>query len=342
MHSFIARAAARQTRLILLAPALACGDSAVSDPPQDGPVGVGAAASDVASLQARAGVHRRNPHDWVGVEHNRMLARFQSELAKPGVLSRNTCDYLLDLATGWQLESAKDVSASARRAAGLAGLETTGLCNAVHTSRLNGTSVAPVSNIRQEEYVLSPEATELTNQVQTAVGYAANSYDLGTRLSPLLDASARLSQIDKEIVQAIISVAQSSYEYWEQEDAAMQAQFFEDYGMCVSEAYENSYSMDEGRDACLNGDLAYTTRPLLPKEASPQLLLRLASVPTPRSCGVGRHFKRLVGADVVGGITGAVGGWKTGVAAGAARGAGLASLGSFLYSTWELYWCAME
>lgn len=113
MHSFIARAAARQIHFTLLALAIACRDSAVSDPPQDGTVGVRAADSAIASLQARGEVHRRNPHDWVGVEHNRMLARFQSELAKPGVLSRNTCDYLLDLAVGWQLANAKDVSLGA-------------------------------------------------------------------------------------------------------------------------------------------------------------------------------------------------------------------------------------
>lgn len=98
--------------------------------------------------------------------------------------------------------------------------------------------------------MLSPEATELTNRVQTAVEYAANSYDLGTRLSPVLDASSRLNPIDKEIVQATISVAQSSYEYWEQEDASMQDQFYEDYGTCVTETHENSYS--NGRRArCL-------------------------------------------------------------------------------------------
>lgn len=250
MHSFIARAAARQIHFTLLALAIACRDSAVSDPPQDGTVGVRAADSAIASLQARGEVHRRNPHDWVGVEHNRMLARFQSELAKPGVLSRNTCDYLLDLAVGWQLANAKDVSLSARRGAALAGLETTGLCTAAKTSRLKGTSATPVSRIRQEEYVLSPEATELTNRVQTAVEYAANSYDLRTRLSPVLDASSRLNPIDKEIVQATISVAQSSYEYWEQEDASMQDQFYEDYGTCVTETHENSYS--NGRRArCL-------------------------------------------------------------------------------------------
>ena len=253
------------------------------------------------------------------------------------------CDFLVTFVTATEGadERISRLTPMARRTASESGLATTKLC-------ANG--AAPVKHasraVLTENYTLSADANELTNRVLSAVELSENAYDLATRLNSVLADAARLDAVNRAVVEAAVSVAQNSFEYWEAELPVMEDRFYNDYHGCLTQTYNAGYSEDTGRDACLNGGVAATK--FLSPPSSPEsrgLSLARSELSPVRVCGLGRHYRRLAGADVVGGITGAVNGAKTagweGAAAGAVGGAAIASLGSFLKSTWEIFWCAM-
>ena len=294
-------------------------------------------------------IHRGNPSDWVGREHNRILGEFKTRLAQPGVMTRRMCDYVVNFVTAADNgdERLRAITPRARREASEAGLATTKLCTNQNAMLL----ALPISNSivrpKPQEVVLSAEASELANQVLAAIDASETSYYLAAKLSPVLNAAASLDSVERAVIEATISVAQSSYEYWEAELPAMEDRFYSDYNACLTQAYQAGYTEDSARDACLNGGIAVTEflpqpRTLRSRELA---VAGTASSSAMRVCGLGNHYRRLAGADASGAITGAVTGAKTagwaGVLPGAVFGAGIASLGSFVKSTWEIYWCAM-
>jgi len=59
------------------------------------------------------------------------------------------------------------------------------------------------------------------SDVEAAISAATDANDLASRLSPIYDATATMNEQDAAEVQALVSVAQSSYEYWADGGALM-------------------------------------------------------------------------------------------------------------------------
>lgn len=300
---------------------------------------------DAASVRAREFLLRQNAHDWVGVAHNRAIDDLRKAMSRPGILTRNVCDYLVDYIVRPERtpSRARALPIEARRQAARRGLAATGICRLQPQSRTTAWSAAEASAAIPQEPELSADASALLTTIQTAVETAANRYDLAIRLNEIQVAAGGLEATEQAIVAGSVSTAQHSFEYWETELPAFQQEFWNEYSTCAEVYKASGYTMDDARVTCLEGGIAET---LVPSQHSPGLVpvTRMASYRLPAVCGLRTHFKRLVGSDVAGAIVGATKAavfGPAGVVDGAIAGGSLASLGSFLKSTWDLFWCAM-
>ena len=292
------------------------------------------------SAKARDELQRRNPNDWVGQVHNASLDRFRADMRKPGTMTRNVCSYLMDFvaAEDFSPPGATTRIVAAQRNGARAVAERDPLCRHQYRARAAAFRQGDLSEIS-----LSRSASVIAYGILDAVEVASDRHDLAQRLLPLLDASASLGEPERSAMQAAISTAQSSYEYWEVELPAAQSEFKAEYYDCASSHKLAGYTSDDALAACMGAGAAYMSAPFANPYAKQGPLFLTARFP--RSCSLKTQFKRLAGADASGAIIGAVKGiigGGAGILAGAAAGAGYGSLAAFLKGTWDLYWCAME
>jgi len=300
---------------------------------------------------ARAKLHRRNPMDWVGEAHNRALDAFRDELRRPGVLSRSLCGYLLTFVTSdarvpvERAAARAALGAAARRDVARKGLAATELCGrrparpsagvALHTwlaafvpSRW---SLAPAAVPRRSQSgELSQAARDLYAQIESSIDVAASSYELAGYLNPVLDAAAQLSAEEHATIAATVSVAQSSYEYWEVELPNYIEAVAAEYGPCLEESQQLGYTLADAEYRCVNG--GGTNEAALREPADwpggrldprPRLLLTVAR---PGSAGrvrqnAGKGLKTIGKNDASGAFSGAWGGAFSGGVQGAVLGA---------------------
>lgn len=297
--------------------------------------------SDVA-VRARAHLHERNRHDWVGESHNRAFDDLRKEMRKPGVLTNNVCDYVLDFVTSpARLPVDKRAKKSGHREEAMAGLATTPICKP--KASLRGASLATPSwsSASAGQIVdASPLAYELLGGVESAIDGAADSYDLAGRLNLILDRASGLESAEREMIGSTISVAQYSYEYWEPQYPPLEQEFYSEYGDCAMR-YIN-YSSEESRRICLEGGTELMSAPT---KASPGSMMSFATFHQDE-CRLSKHFKRLAKADATGAFVGAFRRILTinpvGIGVGAFEGGLTASFGIFVASTWDLWQCAMR
>lgn len=338
---------------LTLATLVACRDALTSGGPtvsDDAQMTLTPIVSD-AAVRARSKLRERNAYDWVGVAHNRALDDIRTEMRKPGRRTRNLCDYALDFVTNPDRLPAgkRHLRSATQRESAIAGLAQTGLCRGRKAST-HGASFSPVGApaLFVQEGDISQAAYDLMGTIENAVAAAADNYDLAVRLNQVLDAAASLDSIDQEVIGATVSTAQYSFEYWQSHLLVYQEEFWGQYSGCATQYRDAGYSSDDALSGCVvgggSGDGTWSANPGNVQPRSP-MLFRFASHSTPMGCDLGTHFKALAGADAVGALTGAVKGifgGPGGILTGAFAGGSLASFGSFVKSTWDLYWCAMK
>lgn len=302
--------------------------------------GPGSEVQQVTSPSAQLARQRlvnKNPSDWVGTGHNLLLDDFRREMKKPGVLTRNVCGYLVDLVTrGDRLPSSKKADASLSVASARTAAANSPLCK----PKPGAGGAALVGIPSTQDITLSSQASALLDQVQVATESASDPGDLAVKLSQVLDNTFAVSDLEREIIQATVSVAQHSFEYWQVALPAFQQETWSEYGGCARQQSEAGATLDDARSACLEGGSVASVSLPLGRLTVPFKL----PMPLPPECGLAANYKKLAGADVKGAIVGAVQGAKAGwagVLPGAMAGAAFSSLGSFLVSTWDLFWCAM-
>lgn len=239
---------------------------------------------------ARTRLHQRNKYDWVGVAHNRAIDDFRQELRKPGRIARNLCEYL----------GRRDVE---RRV-----LTTSNLCGRGNASQVTWSTT---------------EA--LLADVENAIEAASDSYELAARLHAVLDAAGALSASEQEVIGATVSVAQSSYEYWEAQFPGFAQEVVAEYGTCADQYRYSGYSSDDIRDICVNGGAAQMSQPY-----SPQSMVRFASFAT---AALPSWFKSVAKADARGAFAGAL----FGGLAGAGSAGGAASIARGIVEAWDAY-----
>jgi hypothetical protein len=295
-------------------------------------------------VAARAHLHQRNQMDWVGAAHNRALDAFRDELRKPGVLTRSVCGYLLTFVAGDARVPAKHARAKAalnveaRGTAARKGLVATELCgrelagsSATITPRVSMAGFfprrPPVSYgpaPRSQSGQLSQAALDLYAQIEGAIDASANSYDLAGRLNPVFDAAAQLGAEEYATIAATVSVAQSSYEYWEGQLPSYVDAVNADYGPCLEESRLLGYTFLDAENRCMNG-ARIDPADWRGARASSRFPL-LMVVAKPHTAGAGRQglaqgLKAIGKKDAYGAFTGGFAGAFVGGIEGAALGA---------------------
>lgn len=166
----------------------------------------------------------------------------------------------------------------------------------------------------------------MIEDIYDAVQTSATPTQLAAALSPILDASFALDTLEEEMVQAALSVSQSSAEYW----------YDNNYSQMAVVASEASSELAEG---CANGTMqgqTYESSGLSWQCQNLQWLqiafklkqsdgyFRFASLPlgTSFSCpSVGALYAGIAFADAAGAVYGAVRGWRLGLIGVAISGA---------------------
>jgi hypothetical protein len=187
----------------------------------------------------------------------------------------------------------------------------------------------------------------LINAIQTETEAALTPSGLASALSPILDASFELPSIDSAGVQAIISVAQSSFEFWYDNDheeiVAVETQTASELHACLQGEMENeSYEVDDITWICQNSEWHMAGW----RQARPGALhFRLAAYTTASlsGCLTGRQkLAVIVTGDVTGGLFGALGGIIFGpgaIAGKALYGAVSGSISSAIGVSLTTYFC---
>lgn len=298
-------------------------------------------------LDAKARVHQRNRHEWIGVAHNRALDDFRRHLRAPGTLTKNLCDFVTDFASRPERLPGPD---DKRR--NLQEATRDHVRSITCGQRVSDAGQNPFANLvgllrtkrRQEA---SAAASQLVADVQNALDASTTSSELAGRLEPILDAAQALDSIDEGIVSAAVSVAQNSFEYWEANFSAFQQEIVNEYMPCANALAESGYSLDEAGQRCMDGgSTAYGTaslrHPTRPDRVAP------ISRRSMTECGWGASWKgiiRVARADLEGGLKGFWGGLVAtrtlpGALAGALGGAAAGSLYEGAKVTWEIIICA--
>lgn len=183
-------------------------------------------------------LHRRNPADWVGVAHNRLLTMAAEELKKPGVRFSDLCSRLQQrLSEPYAFKGTERNFPSNWRNYIPQAVGRSPLCKRGAPFQSVSGVIAPVAVTDD----FSPAAYALMADAEAAVDVSDDPTELAGELSPILDAASSLDPLDEEGVQAVVAVTQSSFEYWyDNSYAALEA------------AYDE---VDEELSGCANGTM---------------------------------------------------------------------------------------
>ena len=271
-------------------------------------------ASSVAPLPySPSELHAANPKDWVGRAHNMLLAMAIEEWKKPGVRFVDLCSVLLARLEEPGAFQGEDLGFPAGWREGLPeAFRQSVLCR--RRSTFHNTSASGGELIAMVED-FSSAAYDLFDDIQAAVDESSTPSEVASALSPILNASYALDDTDEAGVQAVLSVAQSSFEYWyESNYAAITAVNHEtatDFldgcsnGSMENEQYEAEGQMFQCQDQQWRMILSRSQRSLsgaqLVSNPKPKRETTLLACPTPES-----SHKVLIAGDVAGGMAGAV------------------------------------
>lgn len=291
-----------------------------------------------------AQLHRRNPVDWVGRAHNAgldfMFAQMRHHVRFHDACLRMVARVADSLNTNGPRVPAEMVVPWVGKNCSL--LTAKRADNAFQQASLM-LAPAPIARARFKGYVVSDSAYALLSQIQGAADTIQNVTSFESVLGPILDAASTLSD-DSSVVQAAVSVAEYSAEYWTTSgtiDSAYSAVSTDMFEGCHSGEYEGqSYTSDAGLVTCDGGEWLVSSPAAWNRTSSPAVM-HFASF---QRTGAGvMHFASsrgswctaansnwglavgVIGGDVGGGIIGGLGGFFLG--GGATAGAGAVVVG---------------
>lgn len=226
------------------------------------PASTAPASGAYASLQSRERLHRRNPHDWVGPAHNKMIDDFRREVRKPGLVTSNICEYVITFSmSNERLPGGRTFEEGANWRALRAVSDSSPLCGRARGTRASTISLrSPLEALSAFVAPQSSTVYSLMDEVEAAVNNASDSDDLANRLNSILDRAASLSALEQDALSATASIAQSSFEYWQDQYLPFEEEIIAEYSPCVEE--QLSYGYNDPVGACVSGKdgSAYTSR----------------------------------------------------------------------------------
>jgi hypothetical protein len=168
-----------------------------------------------------------------------------------------------------------------------------------------------------EDFELTAAAWGFVNQIIAAGDGAATSGDLASELSDILASVQNVTPDELAVLDALASVSLSSFEYWEQNTAAIFSDFQNIYGECHANGGGESCYYATSRGMPLNPGLP-VFRLASASTAAPTCSMGVKSIWTGDKWGAGVGLTvGLITRTVQGAIIGLVGGAAAGSAGGA-------------------------
>lgn len=291
---------------------------------------------EAAASRGQERLKARNPREWVGVAHNRMLDDFRAELRKPGLLTRNICEYVMSFSMNDDRLPAGRRHVDNRNWVGVrAAGDSSTLCSG-GSRRPRASTTSMRWGLTPTAPMIAPQSTEalaLHTDIENALFAASDARDLAVRLSAIYERSLRLPETDQAGVASTISVAQNSFEYWTQQYGLFEQEIIAEYAPCIEEQLAVGAS-DRVIESCLSGKSAggaVADRLGAPKQ-------RFVRVRPLTQCGYSMRegFRRVGLADAKGAATGF---FTTLLSTGSLEAAGLAAIASGGASS---IWAAVE
>ncbi len=226
----------------ILAVALACSEGAVEktvvarvSPAPDAIVKHD--QSTAPGRNAKEEFHAKNHMDWVGQAHNRALNEF-FVIMKSGPDRKDLCTLMLKyMADEFRFQDGKPSgTAEDRQNAAKVGVSKGRICE----SRLGSTEktfgmLASVTRPASAPDEVSPEASAIVTQIESAALTASSSLALAASLDNILAQSSGLIVDEVDAVYAIASIAMSSTEYWEANLVPQTDEVQATYGSCLAQ-----------------------------------------------------------------------------------------------------------
>jgi hypothetical protein len=322
----------------------------VANPAFNRPVG-GYVTSDTG---ASARLHKRNRLDWVGVLHKQLMKG-----AGAGVLSTNRatsgCERVASYLASRPELIAKFGKSDAVRSSALLGAFVGGACgdplsekqvrqllrsgsSGVHGA--NGSTQARTQSLYTRVSLASPHraprdvtsaADPYFDDIASAADAATDPDSYASALSSILDAAeSNLTGDDLDAVDAVASVAQSSFEQWYggTEGVSDATSMHDDYGPCILEEGQQIIPDDQILTDCgISGHLISLR--VLPRKG-PQRRGMVSTGSRSRRAGTlscGWNWGDVVGDDIAGAVGGAIAG-AAGGGIGAVPGAAVGGAGA--------------
>jgi hypothetical protein len=327
-----AATAAGPMMILVLAIQIGCRDSVRAEKQPARVVGL---TSDHDALRR---IHADNTMEWIGRAHNASLDEFRARLSRMKKPPRSLCGFIASFAAEperFPVEQRSLVSGSGREVI-RATLATSKMCAPKSTPKLKHSSNVTAMPLASEE------AYELLGEAEDAIDAAESPSDLAARLQPILNASAGLPPTEGIAMQAAISVAQNSFEFWPGAYRPLTEEIADHYDSCASD-YPVTYGGDAVRDACFESGGTYDVRGASPRVARNGSLTLVAWHPSACSSDPGPALKAIGKADLrgafAGALTGAFTGGPPGAVTGALLGAMAGSVTTGIEESWDAFWC---
>ena len=294
------------------------------------------ADGEAAALRGQDRLKKRNTREWVGAAHNRMLDDFRTEMRKPGMLTRNICEYVMSFSMSDDRLPAGRKHLDNRNWVGVrAAGDSSTLCSV-------GSRGPRASNISMRWFtptapVTAPQSAEslaLQAEIEKALSTASDARDLAMRLSAIYERSLTLPEAEQAAVASTISVAQNSFEYWTQQYGLFEQEVIAEYAPCIEEQLAMG-ATDRVIESCLTGKNAGGAVAGRSLGTPKQQLVRIKPL---AQCGysIREGFRRIGLADAKGAATGF---FSTLLSTGSIEAAGLAAIASAGASS---IWAAVE
>lgn len=274
-----------------------------------------------------------NRYNWVGLSHNKGVDDFRTAL-RGGRPHSPYCAYVADFSAAADRLPAdrKQYAAALKGTFTQRVLSTIPICAA----GLDG----PVRSVWMRRQEPSAAAQTFLTRVEEAVLVAEGIDHLAQTLAPILREAGGLPVLEFELVSAVASVAQNSFEYWLTNfDQAVQ-DFGSAYGGCANQYASYGYTLEQARQTCLGGDLVQPTGGS--ESTAPAVTATLLRGCSDGGTGMGRRGRSVARMDVrgaaIGGAAGIAGG-PAGIAGGALGGGLAGSIGEMAVHAFDIWWC---
>lgn len=264
--------------------------------------------------------HARNPVDWVGRAHNQMLDAIIAEVRKPNVRFRDICGFM----DGWIANPANLAEHASKMPANWRNMMRDMNRQSRWCERPSLYRRVAAASLLQTQYDttawdLSDTADALIEAMYDAVEAIADPTQLASELSPILDASFDLPSYDSAMVQSALAVTQSSAEYWYNNNYQQMALVAEEaseelFEACAQGNAENEYYTEFGLSyQCVDQEWRAVAWRGNRQEGVFSLASNVPTLPMAFSCpSKAALYAGIAFADAVGGVFGAVRGWKFG------------------------------